>query len=652
MRALVDALGASRRDRRRRRQVAFAAGLAALGLTAGAVTTLRHDRAVCEGSDALAAAAFTRADEDAVAAALRRAGAPFAEDTWRSVQSRLHGWLDRWSATRTAACQATRVRGEQSEELLDLRLQCLDRQLYETRALVDVLGKADRGVAERAVQAADSLPALDACADTRALRGQPGVPPTAKADVARVQRALAHATSLQRAGRYADALHEAAPLADEAHTIGYAPLEADALILRASLEQQLTQRDAAKKSAFAALTAAERCHADAVKARAAAIMAIVLGFNENHYDEGAAWHRLAEASLEHAPGETRLAIRLMRGQVALSLVQRRDADALAVCERALALAERELPADDLDTAELLLAKNTVLLRMGRLGEAAGLIDRVNDIRTRILGPAHPQLVNVWINRGHVQFMREDFAGAVASYQRALDVANQSDGARERWMATLSLAEANAELGHFAEAEEAAQRGLNLLVPVYGANHPEAATYWMIRGKVALGQGRWADALAHHRRAEDIYEKAIKGDHPALATALAEDGDAHLGQRQAALAQRDYERALGMFERTLGRDNSDEIPSLVGLGRALLAQGNAAAALPHLERAEALITKFPGGPCLVADVELELARAMWQAGGDRERARALGTTARDRYHGAGERGARGFLRAERWLAAPG
>ena len=49
------------------------------------------------------------------------------------------------------ACEATHVSGEQSAEVLDLRMACLDERLASVRALADTFASADARTVDRAV---------------------------------------------------------------------------------------------------------------------------------------------------------------------------------------------------------------------------------------------------------------------------------------------------------------------------------------------------------------------------------------------------------------------------------------------------------------------------------------------------------------------
>lgn len=153
----------------------FVGGLAALrrrGRVAAAVVVLaavvgsvwwaveRRRAELCNGAARLAAA-WSPERRAAVAAAFEATGKPYAADAWRGVERRLVGFGEAWVATYDDACAATHFRGEQSAELLDLRMACLDRRLKAFDALVDRFIAADAATVEQAVTAADGLGGLD-----------------------------------------------------------------------------------------------------------------------------------------------------------------------------------------------------------------------------------------------------------------------------------------------------------------------------------------------------------------------------------------------------------------------------------------------------------------------------------------------------------
>ena len=114
--------------------------------------------------------------------AFLQTGKSYAADVHATVSRVLTGYAQCWANMHEEACEATQIHGEQSAEVLDLRMACLHERLGGLRALTDVFSEANGDVVENAVSAANALPALDSCADVALLRSvvrPPGIPPRA-----------------------------------------------------------------------------------------------------------------------------------------------------------------------------------------------------------------------------------------------------------------------------------------------------------------------------------------------------------------------------------------------------------------------------------------------------------------------------------------
>src|SRR6185312_1040153 len=92
-------------------------------------------------------------------------GFPGAVETWKRLDVVVGDRVRRWAAMYQDACEATHVRGEQSAEVLDLRMTCLSDDLDATRAYVDRLSSFDPSGLERALISAAALPSVARCAD-------------------------------------------------------------------------------------------------------------------------------------------------------------------------------------------------------------------------------------------------------------------------------------------------------------------------------------------------------------------------------------------------------------------------------------------------------------------------------------------------------
>ena len=67
------------------------------------------------------------------------------------VSKALDDYIGQWSTMYLETCEATHVRGDQSAEVLDLRMSCLAENLDDVRALTNVLSaaNADTNVRDR-----------------------------------------------------------------------------------------------------------------------------------------------------------------------------------------------------------------------------------------------------------------------------------------------------------------------------------------------------------------------------------------------------------------------------------------------------------------------------------------------------------------------
>jgi eukaryotic-like serine/threonine-protein kinase len=195
---------------------------------------------------------------------------PYAIDAMTRVEEALDARAQQWVALRTDVCRGTRLRGDQSEELLDLRTQCLDERLAEMKALVESFATADRRVVQKSVIAVGDLSDLELCTNARYVR-QSFRPPRNASERAQVDALygdLAKANALEITGRYKDALAVTQSLEQAARALGYKPLEAQALLRLGGLSSQTGDPTASERQLFDAAIAAEAGGIDEVAARA------------------------------------------------------------------------------------------------------------------------------------------------------------------------------------------------------------------------------------------------------------------------------------------------------------------------------------------------------------------------------------------------
>jgi tetratricopeptide (TPR) repeat protein len=558
-------------------------------------------------------------------------GSAHAEETFERVARRLDDYAAAWSAMRAGTCEATRVRGEQSDAMLDLRMACLERRRGALASLASVLAEApDRAVLDGAVVAAARLPDLAGCADRQLLAGAIPPPPTElRPRVLAARARIDAASALIVAGRYPDGAALARAAAEEARAIPYPPVVAEALHVRFLAEVSL--RDPAARAAGAeALVHAARARDDEGAARLWTRLLFLVSQGE-HPAEALALLPAAEAAVARAGEGAELVAHLRNAEGVVRQALGDHAGAERAHTEALgALARAARP--DLD----LLAKNLnnlsgALGRQGKVAEARQALERAIAITVELLGPEHPNVgvmhanlgvlllesfgdplaagrrlerarailerldptspqtaLAVW-NLGEVALVRGRLDEALRHHRRALAVYRRRlgpDHPRAAVVATC-LADTLARRGELAEAAPLVAGALAALRRAHAGDHEDTARALAISARVHGLAGRPLDAMAHADQAVAMLERLAGRDAPRLAELLSIRAELHAARGRDDLAADDDRRALAIHER-MSPAGLHAGRALAALGERTLALGRRAEATPLLERAIAIL----------------------------------------------------------------
>jgi tetratricopeptide (TPR) repeat protein len=565
-------------------------GLATVAAVAGVAVAAnhqarRHASLVCRGAESQLSGIWDAPRREKMQSAFLGTKLSFASDAFTGTARVLDQYAQSWLAMRTDACQATRVRGEQSEEVMQLRMECLESRREELRAVVDVFTQPDAQVVQRALSSATNLSGLDECKNTEALRTIVRPPAGAvQARVAAVRTQLAQVKALRSAGRYKDGLDHAVAVVDAARELAYQPLLAEALTERASLEMRNGQNEAAFATLFAAATAAEAGRYDRQLAAAMRELVYVASEKLSRFEDAQLYYGLARAALTRAGSEPTLETYLEQYEVtALSGLARYD-EALTLQKRVL---ER--------TKELALDVGLSLSNLGDIYRLKGDFEHaISCFRQAIAayessyGPNHPRTGLIWDNLGAALVGKQD------------------------WV----------------QAERAFRRALAILEAALGPDHPDVAQALSNLSAALKNLGQFNQALAVLERSQAIYENT--GSRENLIASFTEENFGEvllkLGRLDAALAHALH--ALAIREHLLNSQHPYLAESLVLVGQIRLDRNEAAQALPLLERAVGILEKHGSDPALLAQGRFALARALWNTGGDRARARSLAIAARE------------------------
>lgn len=426
MDALLDALGRDPLAARRRKlelggiALGFAvlAGVAVYGLLRGPADGPR-----CANAGRALRGVWDEEVAQKVEQGFAATGSPLAAGTFTRVAALLDRYAADWVAMRTEACEATHVRGEQSDTMLALRNACLDRRLGDLRELALLFAEdAQAETVQHAVEAASSLASLGPCADRDALWNT--VPPPADADTAEkvevIEGWLSRAAALYRTGEYAAGLDIATAQAAEARTVGHLPTRARALWWKGRLQRKLGQTLDAEATLRDAVQVAAQAKDDSL---VAAIWLEVVGVlaDRGDYDEARVLHGTVDAAVARAgndPAQRAALLRhlglLLRAEGKLDQARDRFAEALAIWQKTRGEESLEVAAATEDLAD-------VVLRQGRFEEAHSLYLRALDVWEKSLGATHGKVAGALVGVGRCLDRLDRTGEAVGFFARALRV---------------------------------------------------------------------------------------------------------------------------------------------------------------------------------------------------------------------------------------
>lgn len=613
---LLQALDYRRRRGRRRRWVLAAAMTAAGALAAwvsfglsGAVAA----RPSCDGAPERVAEVWGAPQRLAVKRSFAASGSPAADAAFERVDRALERYVGGWSESHADACRATHVVGEQSAQLLDQRMLCLNGALVEVAALVGVLEDADRTLVLRASEALRELPDLERCTATSELARRPELPrdPAARGELERIVARLAEQRALDSSGRplSIETLEE---IAAQAQRLGVPFIEAEALELAGRWQMTYAEADEnlpggstenlLRRAFLAALRAGDRY----TETLTAIDLVRLHSWEQDRQGAAEWWKQHAEALLASSP-DRRLPLeaRLYKELGGIAVARAEWLEAQKHYRRALELAEQGFAADDPRLIPYL--SNALMMEPERVD---ALLGRTLAIIEESYGPWSPQRCRVSINHASNLLRKGRYEEARGWAQDCLASQERAYGERHRNMVypLLIIAEARLAQDRPVEAEASLRRALPLAEEGFGPEHQMVGSVL-----VKLGWAHWLQLRPEAAR--DAYTRAAEiastGHSTDLIKATA------IGQARLAATDGGASGGLSLeaLERLLPEDDQESVSTLLArlaLGETYLAQGRRRLARERLEEA----LDWQGPPATVlhlrAEVRFALARALPQA----------------------------------------
>ncbi len=633
---LLDTLSRHTESRRRWLWPTLGVGVAAALLTYG----LLQEPACASGAGKLVGVW-----DDRVRAAGQRAFddlGPQHDAVWQASAANLDRFAARWQGLYSEVCEATHVRHEQSSELLDLRMACLEERRLELGALAELFTEADDTLAARAEHASSHLSSLDACSDVRRLTLPVGIEPELKQEVAEIRGRMAEARAFRAAGRYDRHLAATERADTDARASGYSPLIAEVALELGAAHYRASRSEAAQAAYLEARHHADAGRHDTVRAEALHGLMWLAGDGHTSGEAADPWQREARAVIQRLDDDPRLLIRWQQANARLLRSRGRLEEAAAAVASAIELSEQLYGPDHPDTASMIATLGTIQAQKGEFQGAIASFRRALEARRAHLRADHPDIGSVQQQLANILLQLGQYEQAADYLSGSLRIAgDQKTSHRARVLADLGYAEVR--LGRDRAGIEHMEQSLELWRELRGEQSGKVAEVLNYLGDSLLEIGDTEAAVQSLRRATEVY--------------------GHLGQ--SSLVPR-----INLARALVGADRLQEASQLMhrlrssmtpghyfsvwvdlAEGEHLAASGRSAEAVARFEHVLGVWqSSDQASPLDLAMVHRRLAEALTVS--DPAQARRRAERALELYGAQGTAGSRGKKAVEDWLAAHG
>ena len=600
-------LGELRQDPDARKRTMFATlGLAALAVAAvtGAYTLRASSRReLCKGAGKRLAGVWDGPIAAQVEAAFAATKKPFAAPAFAGVKRHLDRYTHEWSDAVTESCEATRVRGEQTEDVLSLREACLDHHLDEVRALTGLLVQADAAMVEKGDKLVLDLDPVAECANVTALRAPGLPPPELRVKIAELEKQTAAAKADSLAGHYLASLTKAQGVIEAAIPLNYPPTLAEARVVHGAALLTVGNFAEASDDFRQAVWDAIRGRRDDLAARAGLSMALVTSNAGGKPGEAKIWLGHARALGTRLGVDRNLELRTLEIESLIEAESGESPAAIATGEKALAFGEsvygKEAP--QLVTDEVNLAD--AYSHAGVWPKAAPHYEHAKALRAASVGAEHPDIALLESDLGACYTHMGEVAKARTAFEQSLAIREKFYGKTSPLLvATLdNFGELLRKQGDIATALAYQERALPLCRMVPGVAHPFYHQLVTDYADTLIAAKRFADA---HARLDEVFALEQANNSPTLPASQTTRAELALAEQQWTDAEHYAALAIAGYETAGGKDNPTLWRPLTALARARVGQGKPGEAKPLLDRALAI-----GKQAQVSDDDLAPTRAL-------------------------------------------
>lgn len=586
----------------------------------------------------------------AMEVAFSSTGSSHASSTFALVNQRLNLYTEAWLGMYKSSCEATNVRGDQSERLLDLRTTCLKRHLSKMGALTQLLSQTKESrTVDRAVTAIASLPSIDTCADVRALSEAIPLPddPLVLEAVQKTRQSIYKAEALTKSGDLKGALELSTEIVKNSSDIDYPAVRAEALWLLGVNQRRLRKPEKAEANLYQAALLAAEAHDDELAALIWLEILWVEGYSKGKFEDIVKLKALVEAVVVRSGSQPRRGD-LLNNFGAILRRKGKYKEGRASIEEAIGIWNNAYGSDSLQVAKAHNNLGNILNDVGDFLEARKHHEKVLSIRTRSLGDSHPFVATALNNLGNSYMEEGDFKVAKSYYKRSLVIAERIDpNGGDTVMALNNLGNVNSELGDFETSLSLQKRALKIQEESKVPDDEGIGITLNNLGDLYVQQKKYKLAVEQFNLAIARWMPTLGPDHAYIGYAKLGIANAFLGEKNYKEAQPHFARTLEIWSKAYGKTHNTVALVLEGLGRCAKGTGKASEAIEYFTKAMAIHEAEKESGALEV-VRFQLALAHWDIGA-KERALTLAKAAHEALSKTPEKAKEELAEISAWLA---
>jgi tetratricopeptide (TPR) repeat protein/predicted Ser/Thr protein kinase len=635
--------------------------IAGAAILIGSTTTLLAWRnrqtasSMCNDPDRAFAQIWDGPRKHALREAFARSGNAFARSQWKRVEASLDNYTRDWSTMHKQACEATHVRGEQSDRILDLRMFCLDRRVHRIRSLTDAWLQEGEKSAAHALEAVISLPPVSDCGNMQDLLARVPLPedPTVRAKVQTLQRKLAGTDALFEAGRYAQVLESAEATVREARETRHDATTGEALLLLGKVQDKLGKYDQALSSYSAAAEHSATSNNTDSFAQSLVGIANIVSYRGDRKEEASRWIQVASAVARRGGDETQLVASVELSQAAFARALRQRDQAAVHVKRALEIGKKVFPPEHLFFARVQVQLAHNASDAGHPDDALVHLSNALALREQTLGADHPSVADTLQSLGIAHRTLGHYDQALEMYQRALTITEAALGKQHsRYAAVLnSIAIVASRKGAWDQALDYHRQVLQIRIAAFGKDHHLVADSYHNTAIVLWHRKRFADALTAIEESIRIHENLRRNEAIDMSSVLAMRGTIQRDLGHPKLALADHEQAVALVLQDKGPNHPSLAYPLLSLGRTLVSLQRVSEARARLEAALVILQAHNQDvdPVDLALVQSTLAQTLDDTPAQQARALDLATHARTTFAKSGPASVEDLATVDQWLA---